>query len=325
MKSIVQEVLKPANKPKENPLFGSETKFIYSKSVVNTQTDHQVQPTFQEIERPNYQQKNIQKRLAGIPVHNSSNVTSKSSIPKPKNNNEKTKNSKDFVTNSLSKLQTISLVQGKQPLNKSTANNQTVLQQKQDSQFIGETRTGIKAWIFSGLHHELVEEFQRPLKTHSIGVISSEQSTVGQLFLVNEVLREFSGIKYSLTWNKDRNCEGFVLELYEENSEMLSKAVKTLFQKLSQHSYKQMQIYKVQSPSPWLSKQLNINTHAEGAAVLEGINYYSAILLLDRYFKKSTTAHFNFKIEKNHLLLYGKYEIITRAIEELHKQADRVK
>lgn len=325
MKSIVQEVLKPANKPKENPLFDGETKYIYSKSIVNTTAKTNDQPPIQGIDRPNYQKKNIQKRLAGIPVKPTANIASTSPIPAPRKSSSANQINKDFVTGSLSKLQTISLVQGNQPKNSSYKNSPASKHSfHEQSQFIGETKNGTKAWIFPCVHHQILEVFQRPLKTNSIGVISCERSTMGQLFLTNEVLREFSSLKYNLIWDKDQK-NGFVIELYEENTDRLSNAVKTMFQKLSQYSFKQIQTFKVQSPSPWLTKQLNLTAQVDGAAVIEGIDKYSSVHVLDRYLKQSPSDHFSFKIERNFILLYGKYDIVSKAADELQKQAEKIK
>lgn len=325
MKSIVQEVLKPVNKPKDNPIFGGKTNYIYSKSTVTSSANTNQNKPIQGIERPNYQQKNIQKRLAGLSVKPTANQASNSPIPAPRNSISNNQINKEFVTGSLSKLQTISLVQGNQPSNNTSKNPASVRHSSNEqSQFIGETKNGIKAWIFSSLHHQLLEVFQRPLKTNSIGVISCEQSTIGQLFLVNEVLREFSAIKYNLTWEKDKRS-GFVIELYEENMDRLSTAVNLLFQRLSQHCIKQIQTFKVQSPSPWLTKQLNLTSHTEGAAVIEGIDKYWSVHLLDRYLKQSSSEHFSFKVEGNYILLYGKYDTISKAADELQKQAEKIK
>ncbi|KAB2331520.1 hypothetical protein F7731_18175 [Cytobacillus depressus] len=319
MKNIVQEVLKPAKKPRENPLFGEETKYIYSRSTVQPTAKNNEIQTIQGISRPNYQQRNIQKRLAGLPVNPSSHPMN-SALNKHVSKNTHT--SKENIIHSLSKLQTISLVQGKQTVNPEPTATKNI-NRIEESQLIGQSNNGIKAWIFSSLHAKLRDSFQRSLKSHAIGVITSEQSAIGQLFHINDMLREFPALKYSLTWEKESK-DGFVLELYEEDSERLTKAVQTLFQKLSKHSVKQIQTYKVQSPSPWLTKQLNLKTSVDGAAVLEGIDHYSAILLLDCYFKSAPNDHFGYAIEKNYLLLYGNFECISKASEELQIQAARL-
>lgn len=324
MKNIVQEVLKPANKPRENPLFnGGASRFVYSKSTVNDKKQEVPKQSIAGINRPNYQQKNIQKRLAGLPANTNKNPIIQSSKNEQRNVHTKTA-SKDTITGSLSKLQTISLVQGNQPLNKPQIGSFINKNFNEESKFIGQTRNGIKAWVYSGLSEKLLESFQRPLKSHSVGVISSEQSTIGQLFIVNEILREFSAMKYSLIWDKDKSS-GFVLELYEEDTAKLTEAVKTLFQKLSHHSYKPLQLFKVQSPSPWLTKQLNLNAHVDGVAVLDGINHYSSILILDRLLKKSPNIKLNYSVEKGYLLLYGPFLTISDASDELLKEAERIK
>lgn len=323
MKNIVQEVLKSATKPKENPLFNGETRFVYSKSTVNANNRVEPKQTIAGINRPNYQQKNIQKRLAGMPVNANRETILHSTKNEQRKEYPKAAN-KNSVTGSLSKLQTISLVQGNQPLNTSPNSSYVKKHINEESQFIGQTRNGIKAWVYSDLSEKLMASFQRPLKSHSIGVISSEQESIGQLFIVNEILREYSAMKYSLIWDKDKGC-GFTLELYEEDSAKLTGAVKTLFQKLSQHSSKPLQLFKVQSPSPWLTKQLNLNAHMDGVAVIDGINHYSSILILDRFLKKSPNVNFNFAVEKDYLLLYGPYITVSEVSDELFKQAERIK
>ncbi|MEH7392641.1 hypothetical protein [Bacillus sp. JJ1474] len=324
MKNIVQEVLKPANKPRENPLFnGGNSRFVYSKSTVNDNKQEASKQSIAGINRPNYQQKNIQKRLAGVPANTNKDLINHSSKNEQRNVHTKT-GSSDSITGSISKLQKISLVQGNQPLNKPQKGSYVNNHFNEESKFIGQTRNGIKAWVYSGLSEKLMESFQRPLKSHSVGVISSEQSSIGQLFLVNEILREYSAMKYSLLWEKEKSS-GFILELYEEDTAKLIEAVKTLFQKLSHHSYKPLQLFKVHSPSPWLTKQLNLNAHVDGVAVLDGINHYSSILILDRLLKKSPNINFNYTVEKGYLLLYGPFITISEVSAELLKEAERFK
>jgi hypothetical protein len=324
MKSIVSEVLKPTQKPKDNPIFGGESRFIYSKSAVNKQSESkQDQAAIPGISRPNYQQKNSQKRLAGIPVPSSVKTDHLQTKPVPvKNSSSQPVNRK--VHDSLSKLQTISLVQGNHPMKKLPHHREMLNKTNEESQFIGQSRDGVKAWIFSGLHPNLLESFQRSIKSHHIGVVTSDKCTVGQLFLLNEILRVFPSMKYCLTWDRESK-QGFVLELYDDHKENLTKAVKTMFQKLSQNSYKSLQMYTAHSPGPWLTKQLGLKTYVEGAAVLEGIDYYSAILLLDKFLKKSPGANFGYAAETNYLLLHGEYAAVTKAAEEMLKKAERMK
>ncbi|MBS4189440.1 hypothetical protein KHA94_04300 [Bacillus sp. FJAT-49705] len=323
MKNVVKEVLKPTQKPKENPLFGSETKFLYTNSIINKTAESKQNQTIQGISRPNYQLKNLQKRLSGISV-DSPNQTENHSPKAGFISQSNSQSPRNIVEGSLSKLQALSLVQGNNSINTHHQANITVNRNlfNEESQFIGQSREGVKAWVFSGLHPNLLTSFQRSLKSNSIGVIVAEKCSVGQLFLLNDILREFSSIKYCLTWDKESK-QDFVLELYEDQTEILTKAVKMLFQRLSQNSFKPIQVFKANSPGPWLTKQLGLKTHVDGAAVIEGIDYYSAILLLDRLIKKSPSKNFDYVIEKKYLLLYGNYEIVSQLSEELKNQAER--
>ncbi len=318
MKSIVQEVMKPNQKPKENPLFSGETRFVYSKSsAVN-----KPQQTPQEINRPNYQQKNRQKNLSFIKENSAdSRENSRSNV---KNENLSPVSAKSDYKDPLARLQTLSLVQGNQPIHQQQIH--TSIRKKhfqEESQLIGQTRDGLKAWLYSSPHPMLLQNFQRSIKSNAIGVITSRKCQLGQLFIVNELLREHPAMKYCLSWDKNSK-ESFVLELYEDNAEILRRALKTFFQRLSQNSFKQIQVYQAHSPSPWLTKQLDLTTQVDGVAVVEGIEYYAAMFLLDRFFKKSPEKNIKYKIDRDYLLLHGNYEIIKEVSEELLKQAEHL-
>lgn len=326
MKNIVQEVLKPGTITKQNPLLGTDqSKYLYSKSIVTGQDKSVRQNSVQGLYRPNYQQKNMDKRLAGMTVQSMTNDKS----PASKTNQERISSSsqhiqnKDPILKSLSQLHTLSLVQGNRSEHHSTTNKHSH-NHHEESQFLGQTRNGIKAWIFSGLHSKLQESFKRSLKSHHIGVILAEQTSIGQLFIINEVLREYGSMKYSLTWEVD-NGQGFVLELYQEDFNQLKKASHSLIEKLSQYEMNKVQTFKVQSPSPWLSKQLKLMSHVDGAAVIEGINHYTAIYLLDRYLKRKPQHQFSYKIEKSFLLIYGDFEIICQVADDLLQETERIK
>lgn len=318
MKSIVQEVMKPKQKPKENPLFGGETRFVYSKSSAVKKP----QQALQEINRPNYQQKNKQKNLSFIKENSVDLRENSRSIVK--NENLSPIPAKSYNKDPLARLQTMSLVQGNQPIRPlqiHTSIKKNKLQE--ESQLIGQTRDGLKAWLYSNPHPMLLHNFQRSIKSNAIGVITSQKCQLGQLFILNELLREHPAMKYCLSWDKN-NKEGFVLELYEDNAELLKRALKTFFQRLSQNLFKQIQVYQAHSPSPWLTKQLDLTTQVDGVAVLEGTEYYSALFLLDHFFKKSPEKNINYKIDRNYLLLHGNYEIVKEVSEELLKQAERL-
>ncbi|WML48235.1 hypothetical protein RCG23_23770 [Neobacillus sp. PS3-34] len=316
MKSVVEEVLKPRQHTKENPINSGQG--LQQRKSSSTKSANVTNQGIPGIHRPNYQRDKIQKRLSVKADH----VFRNDEQPHIKVNDSTI--TKGFSEGPLAKLQTMSLVQGNTRYNSNpgpTASKQN--RPSEESKFLGQTTDGVKAWLFSNLDSSLHPFIQRPLTAFSIGVITSERCTVGQLFILNDILREFPSIKYFLTWDKGSK-EKFVLEVYEQDSERLSMVVKTLYQKLSQKSYKSTQIFKVQSPSPWLSKQLELTTSVNGVAVIEGVDYYTSILLMDRHLKKASETNFDYLIEKNYLLLYGKFEIVSQVSEELKKEADRL-
>lgn len=319
MKTIVQEAMKPkAKKTKDNLLNNEETRYIYAKSTNHNYEQLKQNDTIPKINRPNYQQKNIDKRLSVIA---SEQKNKQEKVFPQENLNSKgikerfpTKNLNDTQ---LSKLQALSLVQGHISNRK-----HHIVAASEKSMFIGQSKDGVKAWQFTGLHSSLQNYFQRSIKADSIGVITSDQCTAGQLFLLNDTLRSYPSIKYYMSWDKE-NKQNFVLELYENDSEIVSKALKSIFQSLSQNAYKQVKTYKTPSPSPWLIKQLGLKTNVEAVAVLEGVEFYTLIILLDRLLKKSPELSINYILEKNYLLLCGNYEVISQTTEYIQKEAER--
>ncbi|WP_436376389.1 hypothetical protein [Cytobacillus sp. BC1816] len=315
IKSVVEEVMKPYGKSKVNPI-----NRVSNQSPPSSQQE--TKRTIQGISRPNYQKEKMNKRIS---VHHAVPVKTGDLHPNLSRQTDSLASPKASAKEKIAQLQTLSLVQGKQPVSSKTGFADIRPDRNaRESQLIGQTPEGVKVWLFSDLHPALESSFQRELKTPSIGVITSEKCTPGQLFMLNDLLREFPSLRYCLTWDKNSG-QSFSLELYEKDHRSLLSALKSFFKKLSQKSFKTAQIYREKSPSPWLTKQLGLNSSIGGVAVIEGIDYYSAILLLDRYMKKSTSEQFNFLIEKKYLLLHGNYDEVSRISDRLHKEFGRIK
>lgn len=325
MKSVVAEVMKPYQKPKENPIFAGGS--VSQETNAPPKTASKSIQEIPGISRPNYQRDKVQKRLA---VTSGQALTTSPNQPGKLDSSPKkvvgTSVSKDFVEGPLATLQTMSLVQGNKSINsyQRTAPPSAKKRVNVESKLIGQTKEGVKAWVFNSLHPNLIASLQRAIKSDTIGVITADTCSVGQLFLINDLMREFSTIKYYLTWDKECK-QKFVLELYGEDSESLIKVVKNLYQKLTQKSHKAIQVYKSISPSPWLTKQLDLQSPVNGVAVLEGIDYYTGILLLDRYMKKSGETKFAYMIEKSYLILHGHYDLVSQVSEDLQKEVDRLR
>lgn len=309
IKSVVEEVMKPYSKPKANPINGTPN-FSPPRSQPGLKSG------IPGISRPNYQKEKMNKRIAvktdspkaANPHPNIRRQTVSLSSPQPS------------AKEKIAQLQTLALAQGKQRVSAETKSGRNA----RESQLVGQTPDGVKVWHFSDLHPALEGSFQRELKTGSIGVVTSEKCTPGQLFLLNELLREFPSLKYFLSWDKNSG-QTFSLELYEENDGILLNALKSYFKKLSQKSFKATAAYIEKSPSPWLTKQLGLNASIGCVSVIEGIDYYTGILLLDRHMKKNMAERINFLIEKKYVLLYGQFDDVSRITDQLCKEFDRIK
>ncbi|KON88589.1 hypothetical protein AF332_18455 [Sporosarcina globispora] len=315
IKSVVEEVMKPYSKSKVNPINGFSNQSPPSRQ-------QGTKKNIPGISRPNYQKEKMNKRIS---VHHAVSVKTADPHPSLRRQTSSLSTPKPSVKEKIAQLQTLSLVQGKQQVSsKADFADIKPIRNARESQLIGQTPEGVKVWLFSDLHPALESSFQRELKTASIGVVTSEKCTPGQLFILNDLLREFPSLRYCLTWDKNSG-QSFSLELYEDDHGTLLNALKSFFKKLSQKSFKTIQIYKEKSPSPWLTKQLGLNSSIGGVAVIEGIDYYSGILLLDRYMKRNTSEHINFLIEKKYLQLHGHYDEVSHISDQLHKEFDRIK
>ncbi|GLB61324.1 hypothetical protein [Cytobacillus sp. NCCP-133] len=323
IKSVVQEVMKPYQKPKSNPITAKppqtqRREYLPLKEMT-------VKEKIPGINRPNYQRANMDKRLSASV--SAANIDKRTQQTKPVIGHKSYEGSgfqaKVNAKETLSKLQTISLVQGKRPAGTNPSFLSKESRKAGESKLIGQTGDGIKAWLFQDLAHSLQNAFQRSLKSASIGVITSERCTVSQLFYLNDILRENPSLKYCLTWDKESR-QSFILELYEENEQNLLNAVKNFYKQASQRTYHPVQTQVTKSPSAWLTKQLDIKASVSGAAVLEGIDYYTGILLADRYLKRNPIPSAGFSFEKNYLLIHGEYDSVLKVSEDLKKEAQRI-
>nr|WP_251025863.1 hypothetical protein [Bacillus sp. ISL-47] len=316
--------MKPYQKPKVNPIMAKPTQA--KKTEQPPVKDIKSRQVIPGISRPNYQRAKMEKRLsvaAVAPVSHLRTHVSKQVKPQQALNGSQN-GTKEYSKEPLAQLQTISLSQGKKPASSYESFSSQQKPSVRESKLIGQTADGIKAWLFNDLHSSMENTFQRSLKSNSIGVITSEKCTAGQLFYLNDLLREYPSIKYFLTWDKESR-QSFVLELYEDNEQVLLEAVKVFYKKITQKSYQKIQVFKAKAPSPWLTKQLDIQASVSSAAVIEGFDYYTGILLADRYLKRNPALSAGFSFEKNYLLIYGEYNSVSKISEDLKKEAERIK
>jgi hypothetical protein len=312
MKSVVAEALRG----KKTPSAKKENKIHVTASSPKL-TNHTTHPSsLDSIIRPNYQNKNVEKRLSVLNQQKNESISNSATKP-----NEVTKPSTTYVEDSISSLRKVSLSQGK-----SDAPSPRVQHQQPDSnkaQLVGSTKDGTSVWFYPTVHSHLTQLFHRSISGYSVVVVGSKSCYPSQLLLLNDLLNSYPDLKYHLTWNKG-NIQPFTLELYETNTVRLEKTAKDIYQHLTKRSLKSTDAYQVNSPSAWLSKQLGITKSVESAGIVEGLSYHHCLLLLDQYFKGGNDSSISFQVEDNYLLITGRAQQVSDALVNLKKLADRL-
>lgn len=302
MKQVVQEILQ-----------GNKT--IVSRKVEqpNKITEN---PALAHIKRPNYQRMHKEERL-GFKQKNpkSPNMSSKSI----KKQNRSSLQPRQFNEESISALRSLALAQGKVPNQNSFTGNDS----SNASKIIGKTRNGGTVWFFPQLVTGLRSSFGRMLNNEAVGVVSMTECLPSQLLMINEVIRNNQGMKFSVSWTKDA-ISAFTAELYDENTGRLEQVMFDLYQQLNRRSLKAFEAYTLSSPDRWLAGHLDIGKSVESIAVLEGIPYYTSIVLMDTLLKRHDGKDFNFEIQQNYLLLSGKYDIVSSVIDVLKREAAKL-
>lgn len=300
MKQVVQEIMQ-------------RNKTIVSHGV-DTKTSGAT-PALTNIKRPNYQRLKQEERLRFT-------KNSQPTRPHPTSSESKKRTSplrKQFNEESISALSSLALVQGNLP--KRNARMPSRNQMAEDkARIIGKTRNGGMVWFFPKPNEELRNHFSRPLNREAVGVVRMPECLPSQLLLIDEVIQEHPEVKFSVTWEKNL-ATSFTVELFADDAERLEKIMHDVYQRLNRRSLKAFETYTVSSPSAWLKSQLKLNQSAEGIAILEGIPYYTSILLMDHLLKDYETSDFQFVMEQNYLLLFGNYDVISKMINELKKEA----
>ncbi|MFD1706753.1 hypothetical protein ACFSCZ_08405 [Siminovitchia sediminis] len=310
MKQVVQEVLRG------NTTVITSGHKQRGKPSANTSLDG--------IDRPNYQRLKQDQRLSVLGKQRAS-----SSTPvRPVRQNSQRKNrpsalsDKHFNEESISKLRSISMAQGKvsrRGTGVAGDNHGGV----RSSKIIGKVRNGGCVWFFPNLPQELMGSFQRPLNRAAVGVIKMPVCWPSYLLLVNEIIRDHQDIKFYISWEKAGDAP-FIAEFYDDDVDRLEKVMNEAYQKLNRRSLKSFETYTAISPSPWLTKQLNISLSVDAIGLLEGVSYYSGILLMDSLLRKFDNTSLDYEIAENYVLLKGSYHVVSELVTELKKEAGRL-
>jgi hypothetical protein len=338
MKNIVQEVLNRNNSsPSSKKEHHSEPvqRQIERPNKVSVTGEGLSGGGLEAINRPNYQTKNLEKRLSsrltGVKseasdIKSMHNGTKRTTVTEPsqQQNSNYDLTSRGFKQGPASELSTLSLVQGNRTSERETLYSNALVDSNKAShpQQIGKTKDGSYVWCFPTVHPGLKPLFRGTIGTNMVGVVTSEKCCLGQLFLVDEVLREIPNLDYHMLWDKDNN-QGFVFELYMNDEKHMNQLLREIYQKLNRRALRELESYISVSPSAWLSRHLSLDSSYRAIAVLEGIPYYKSIAILDRYFKRKPELKMNFKIEKENLLLMGESQVISQAIDTLKQEASR--
>lgn len=305
IKNIVEEVLNRGKPIRTGTAYSS----IDESKRTNKQNEKVSDDVFEGLRRPNYQREKMKQRLSAKGAgsvkrtHNPSVHQTKNTVARPIENH------------SFSQLKTMSLVHGNSSL-------QNGMKTKQTGRVIGKTRDGGYAWFFPNVSKEVANYFHRPPGDAAIGVVKVSTCLPSQLLFVNEMIRKHSDIRYFLNWDKDGDGP-FVLELFDHNHERLESVLNDIYQKLNRRSLKQTEVYTEVSPGPWLSKQLGLSDSVGVVAIMEGVEFYTSIMLIENYLHKSSDVNVSFEVERNYLLLKGDQHV-SNIITQIKREADQL-
>ncbi|WP_144462084.1 hypothetical protein [Siminovitchia fortis] len=305
MKQVVQEVLK-----------GNKT--IISNRVDNANRQP-ASASLGDIKRPNYQRLKQEQRLSVLENSSPPSAGYKKPAAQSRPNGL---SDKHFNEESISRLRSISMAQGKVS-RKSGVPARGGNRQAKSAKMIGHTRNGGCVWFFPDLPQELMGSFHRPLNRAAVGAVKMPECLPSYLLLVNEIIRDNQDIKFYISWERGGDAP-FTAEFYDDDVDRLERVMNEIYQKLNRRSLKHFETFTAISPSPWLTKQLNISLSVDAIAILEGVSYYSSIVLMDSLLKNFENTGIDYEIEEKYLLLKGNYHVISELVTELKKEAGRL-
>ncbi|GIN98841.1 hypothetical protein J6TS1_47110 [Siminovitchia terrae] len=305
MKKVVQEVLQG-------------NKMIMTNSV-NNKNRPPANVSLSDIKRPNYQQLKQEQRLSVLEESRPSSIGNKKAAVQSRPNGL---SDKHFNEESISRLRSISMAQGKVS-RKSAEPARGDHKQTKSAKIIGHTRNGGCVWFFPTLSQKLMGSFQRPLNRAAIGAVKIPECLPSYLLVVNEIIRDNQDIKFYISWERGGDAP-FTAEFYDDDVDRLERVMNEIYQKLNRRALKHFESYTIISPSPWLTKQLNISLSVDAIAILEGVPYYTSIVLMDSLLKNFENTGIDYEIEEKYLLLKGNYHVISELVTELKKEAGRL-
>lgn len=275
-------------------------------------TSHRQQVDVANIPRPNYQRDKKEQRLRPL---------SRTKAPVQASHEMTGENRRQH--NVFAQLKQMSLVQGKGFNSDNTPVTDSPINVRESSaKLIGETRAGSCVWFFPTVRSPLKSLFNVSTNRGSVGVITANESFPGQLFLIEEILKQLPMIQYHLEWENRRDYP-FVCELFSEDGDLLEKLLKSVYQKLNRQQLTKLNTHIVASPSAWLSRRLDLAQSVQALAVVEGVSYYHSLQMIDYYLMKQPDAPLQFKVEPHYTLLVGDRDIVAKALDIFKQGLDR--
>lgn len=223
-----------------------------------------------------------------------------------------------YNVDNVSRLSAVTLAQGK------VSNHGHVTNALSKShKLIGKTKDGGNIWFFENLNDELIDLFNRSISGSAIGVIEMPENLPSYLLTINEMIRKNQNIEFYVSWDKE-NEQSFLVELYCKDPVQLESILRDIYKQINRRSMKRIDSYVTSAPSPWLSKQLDIKSTVNSIAILEGIPYYTGVLLVNQALDIDPNRVFDYEINNNHLLITGDYQTVTDLVAQLKKLAHQL-
>lgn len=285
------------------------------EGVMNRNASNTPSPSYTErvdvanIPRPNYQRDKKAQRLKPL------SQTDELKRERPEENRRE--------HNVFSQLKQLSLVQGKGfNSDNATGTASSFNDRGSSAKLIGETRAGSCVWFFPTVRSPLKSLFHVSTNRGAVGVITANECFPGQLFLIEEILKELPMIQYHLEW-ENRRHHPFVCELFSEDSDQLEKMLKSVYQKLNRQQLNKLNTHFVASPSAWLSRRLALAQSVQALGVVEGVSYYHSLQMIDYYLMKQAEAPLQYKVEPHYTLLVGDRDTVSNTLDIFKQGLDR--
>lgn len=307
MKSIVQEVL--------NRNHGGQ-----QAARTTSPASSAASSPLEGLHRPNYQRK---KSHAGAGQADPTHVNSRQPVERkeapPQAPSSPLK--KDFIADQVAALQRLTTAQGTQRPTHVVSN--TDFRYGEGAQLIGKTRNGQFIWFFPRISAAIAAYLDHGVASGtSMGMIIGRSNSPGTLFLLDDLLKNKSGISCEPVRQQD-NDRSDVLKIYSHDQKLLQDLLKEAYNLLHRKALRPIETYIAERPSRILTDCLEI-AKGESVALLEGVSYFNSLALVDRQLQKSPQTVLHFDIRNNYLLATGDYKTIESVFQQLKRDAEQL-